>query len=172
LDHRQLLAILVLGIGGGLFWLGKNGLFAAPGPVTSKTVTTTSTATKIASPSVTPTPTLDPELQAALDTIKNEEPYYQTSFDAWDAGWYSRGDAKVDNGKLIIAAETQDGGTVGISNLSSDRFAVEFEFRYLETIPDGQCVFGTFNDGAEKSWEAIALFSFPMSGSFGTLCGW
>lgn len=103
---------------------------------------------------------LDPATLTALAAIQNEAPIYQTSFDSWDTEWYSRGDARVENGKLIIAAETQDGGTVNISNLSSDRFAVEFEFRRLATIPDGECNFGTFNDGVEKSWMAISAVFF------------
>jgi hypothetical protein len=94
-----LLSILALGIGGGLFWLRENGLLAAPAPA--------STATQTA-PAVTTTPTLDPAIQAALDTIQNEEPLYQTTFDDWDSDDTGRNAALV-NGKLILTSEDENG---------------------------------------------------------------
>jgi len=138
-----LAAILILGIGGGLFWLGKNGLFAAP----------TSTATRTA-PAVTPTPTLDPELQAALDTIQSEEPLYQTSFDAWDFGEPVE-NASIENGKLIVLGGENQSTYVSHSYFQSDRFAIKFETQILESGQGGACL---LNIGSDAEYSIRSMF--------------
>jgi tetratricopeptide (TPR) repeat protein len=144
-----LLGLLILGIGGGLFWLGKNGLFAAPAP--------TGTATR-AAPTLTPTPTLDPELQAALDTIQNEEPLYQTNFDDWDSDDTGR-NAAIVNGKLILTSEDENGATLGLNAYSSDSYAVEFELSILGDSSSGShCVYEAANNAqfGEESWRSFS----------------
>jgi tetratricopeptide (TPR) repeat protein len=139
-----LAAILILGIGGGLFWLGKNGLPAAPAP--------TSTGTR-AAPTLTPTPALDPDLQAALDTTQSEEPLYQTSFDDWDTDDTGRNAALV-NGKLILTSEDENGATLSLNPYPSDSFAVEFELSISgDSSPDGHCVYEAGN-GAPQGDES------------------
>jgi tetratricopeptide (TPR) repeat protein len=144
-----LAAILILGIGGGLFWLGKNGLFAAPAPTSAGTRT---------APTVTPTPTLDPKLQAALAAIQNEEPLYQTSFDDWDSNDTGRNAALV-NGKLILTSDDENGAHLELSAYPSDSYAVEFELSISgDSSPDGHCVYEAGN-GAPYGDESNRVFS-------------
>jgi tetratricopeptide (TPR) repeat protein len=90
-----------------------------------------------------PTPTLDPAIQAALDAIQNEAPLYQTSFNSWDFGDPVE-NVSLEDGKLIVTSEGEH-VAVDLSNLSSDRFAVEFEFLMLESGSQGECNFTTEN---------------------------
>lgn len=100
-------------------------------------------------------------IQIALDAIQNEAPLYQTSFDTWEFGDPVE-NATIENGKLILTSENQGGAGINLSNLSSDMYAVEFEFRILESAPpDSHCVFETGNDGAgESSRGKSAVFFF------------
>ena len=85
---------------------------------------------------ITPTPTLDPDIQIALDIIQNEAPVYQTSFDFWD--FEDTGvSTKIEMGGRLSPVRIQEHAGVNLSNLSSDRFAVEFELRILESHPGG-----------------------------------
>ncbi len=129
----SLLAILILGIGGGLFWLGKNGLLAAPVP---------SSAGTRAAPTLTPTPALDPDLQAALATIQNEEPLYQTSFDDWDSEDTGNNAALVD-GKLVLTGEDGNGTYFHLNTYPSDRYVVEYEINIPTS--NGICLYGAGN---------------------------
>lgn len=79
------------------------------------------------------------DIQIALDALQDQAPLFQTSFDYWDAGWDSRA-ASMENGKLILSSENQDGATVGISNLYSDRYAIEYEFSVRDTGVYSHCV--------------------------------
>lgn len=117
---------------------------------------------------------MDSAVKIALDTIQSEEPLYQTSFDSWDAGWYSRGDTRVENGKLILASEDQEGVTVGLYNLNSDRYAIEYELSVREAGVNGHCVsentvgnrflsfvfFGNGETALNKSFSDIAVGSY------------
>jgi tetratricopeptide (TPR) repeat protein len=168
----SLLAIVILAIGGGLFWLSRNGLFSTFIPVATKpATTTTSTVIKVASPTITPTPTptptptLDPNVQAALAAIQYEEPLYQTSFDVWEFG-EPIGNARIENGKLIVTSEFMDdiSGAI-VSNHISDRYAVEYEFRILEFVSRGSiCGSNYTNDSSygEESWRQIFTGSNPL----------
>lgn len=112
------------------------------------------------------TPTIDPAiLLTALDVIRNEAPVYQTSFDAWDFG-DPQSDAKVENGKLIVTSENQQHAGVGLYNLISDKYAVQFDLRVLETSPEGHCIFETTNDADSNTsaWRAISA-GFSADGS-------
>lgn len=102
------------------------------------------------------TPALDPAVQVALDKIRNEEPLYQTSFDSWDFG-ASHGIVRMENGKLLVNSEDQEHAGVIMQKLISDRYAVEFEFRILESSPVGHCIFETANnyDSEAPSWRAM-----------------
>jgi tetratricopeptide (TPR) repeat protein len=125
-----LLSVLALGIvGGGLFWLRENGLLAAPASTAAQTAK----------------PALDPAIQAALDLIQDEEPLYQTSFDAWEFG-DPENNAKIENGKLLVTSENQEHAGANVYNLVSDRFVVEFELRVLDAGPEGHCVFEIVNE--------------------------
>jgi tetratricopeptide (TPR) repeat protein len=131
-------SILVLGLIGGLFWFAKNGLPAIFAPAADNTTTPTGTG----SPVLTPTPALDPDIQDALDTIQNEEPLYQTSFDDWDFEDHNQNAALV-NGKLILTSEDENGSYFALNAYPSDRYVVEYEV----SIPssNGVCFYGAGN---------------------------
>lgn len=145
-----LVLILALGIGGGLFWVGKYGLPAIPIPMADKTAAPTHSSNP--SPTMTPAPELDPEIQSALDIIQSEEPLYQTTFDDWDFGDIPE-DVSVENGKLIIASRNaEQHRSTELENLVSENFAVEFDLRVfasdlLASDPNGSCGFSAYNTG-------------------------
>jgi hypothetical protein len=96
-------------------------------------------------------------IQIALDAIQNEAPAYQTSFDTW--GPEDRVEnARLENGKLILTSEAEEGVFIGLHNLSSDRFAVEFDLRFLESGSDGICDFYAENDH-EKRDSQISIYA-------------
>ena len=99
---------------------------------------------------------MDPAVKTAYAAISREEPLYQTSFDTWEFG-NPVGNAGVEDGKLIMAGENQNGPNVVINNFSSDVFAVEFEFRSLEPGLEGSCNFSTGIDQKawSESWKAL-----------------
>jgi len=94
-------------------------------------------------------------IQIAFDAIQHEAPLYQTSFDTWEFGGPVE-NARSENGKLIVTSEYQEHVAVNLSNLTSDKYAVEFELRLQEASPEGHCVFETSNDGSDDSWKAIS----------------
>ncbi|MBI9051834.1 MAG: protein kinase [Anaerolineaceae bacterium] len=151
--------VLVIALGFGIVWLGQQDFtFPTAGSVPTKT----STATR-AAPSVTPTPTLDPELQAALDTIQSEEPLYQTSFDDWDTNDSGR-NAALMNGNLILRSKDENGAVLGLNVFPADRYVVEFEFSISEdTSADGLCVYEAWSDAQfdEESWRAFSAEFYP-----------
>jgi hypothetical protein len=102
-------------------------------------------------------------IQIALDTIQNEAPLYQTSFDSWDFG-DPQGNARIENGKLIITSESTGVVVENLNNYSSDRFAVEFEFRDLEANQaEGYCVFNYNNEnvGIGESIRSVSASFYP-----------
>lgn len=101
-------------------------------------------------------------IQIALDAIQHEAPVYQTSFDTWEFGAPDE-NARLENGKLIVTSANQEHVGVTLSNLTSDKYAVEFELRLQEASPEGHCVFETGNDGSDDSWKAIS-YGFGSSG--------
>jgi hypothetical protein len=103
----------------------------------------------------TPAASISPNIQLALDTIKNEAAYFQTSFDTWEFG-EPEGNAKIENGKLITTSVNQERASVTLDTLRSDRFAVEFDFRIFDSGP-GVCIFETGNEyGGNPSFRAIS----------------
>jgi hypothetical protein len=95
-------------------------------------------------------------IQIALDAIQNEAPVYQTSFDTWEFGDPVE-NARLENGKLILTSENQEHVAATPSDLTSNKYAVEFELRIWEASPEGHCVFETSNDGSDDSRKAISL---------------
>lgn len=103
----------------------------------------------------------DPAIQVALDTVQNQEPTYQTSFESWDFGPLGP-NTQIEGEKLIITSENDQHVSVEMSNLDSDQFAVEFDVRALESSPDGHCVFYT-SDGGRGGIETTLASSFHYS---------
>ena len=92
-----------------------------------------------------PTP-LRSAVQIALEAIQNEAPLYQTTFDSWNFG-EARDEARIEDGLLILTSENQQHTGITLNNLSSDRFAVEFEFHSRDADPNsGHCIFETSKD--------------------------
>ena len=157
--------LLIVSIGAGIFWLGQQNFTF---PIAGK-VTPTSTATR-AAPTLTPTPTLDPAIQAALDTIRNDEPTYQTSFDDWDFIDTGQNAALV-NGKLILASENENLSEVQIYNHKAANFAVQFDFRFwdaelgVDDYNGGRCILEIgLMDELEPGEEPISSFVFFAGG--------
>ena len=78
------------------------------------------------------TPTAErSNIQIVLDLIQAEEPLYQTNFDSI-IPLDSNQNVKVEGGRLVASSETGFTGA-NLSNLSSERFAVEYEVQILES---------------------------------------
>jgi tetratricopeptide (TPR) repeat protein len=117
--------------------------------------------------------TLDPAIQTALDTIQKEVPTYQINFDLpWFKEFYNNQDAgtSIANEKLILTGETQKENR-GYLILPpaiqvSDMFAVEFEFRILESTPGGRCRLGNWSEsgGMGISFSPQGQVDLWMSG--------
>ena len=101
-------------------------------------------------------------IQIALDAIQGEIPTYQTNFDIWDFGDPGV-NARIEAGTLIVTSAGEHAG-VSPQTLVSDKFAVEFDLRILESGPEGHCIFETSNDGVGESWRALSV-GFHSSGS-------
>jgi basic membrane lipoprotein Med (substrate-binding protein (PBP1-ABC) superfamily) len=109
-------------------------------------------------PSVETASLLDPAVQIALDTIDNEAPLYQTTFDDWDTNDTGRNAALV-NGKLILTSEDENGAHLELSAYPSDSYAVEFELSISgDSSSDGHCVYESGN-GAPYGDESNRVFS-------------
>ncbi len=97
------------------------------------------------------------DIQIALETIQKTAPVYQSSFDTWNLINDPMEKASIEDGKLIITSKNENVGAA-IHNYPSDRFAVEFEFRILESGADDRCYFGVENDhdneGSKRSLGA------------------
>jgi len=82
----------------------------------------------------------------ALGAIQDQPPIYQTSFDPGDLEALRDG-GMIEDGKLILAAEAGESEATQLSDLLSDRYAVEFEFQVVSGTKDvGHCVYQTSND--------------------------
>jgi len=107
---------------------------------------------------VTPTSTPDPAIQIAFDFIQSNTPLYERTFEfAWDREFYDNSDeTKIENEKLIVTSYNTWGQgyiTPPIDIFGPDTFAVEFEFRLLESNPDSQCSFQYWGkNGGEDAW--------------------
>jgi len=107
-----------------------------------------------------PTPSIS-ELQVALNVIKNSTPLHQASFASWDL----EGDARrIENGKLIVTSENQEYVGANGHSLKSDRFAVEFEIRIVESSSEGHCVFGAINEHETNTTKRALSFGFWVNG--------
>jgi hypothetical protein len=106
-------------------------------------------------------------IQIALEAIQNEAPLFQTNFDTWEFRDPVE-NARVENGKLILYSENAEGANAyNFYNLSSDKYAAEFELRIFESSPEGSCIFGTSDDRFDNSRRAI--FADFYSGGRATL---
>lgn len=100
------------------------------------------------------------DIQIALDAIQVEVPTYLTSFDTWDFGDLGT-DGRIEAGKLIVTSEGEHVGKT-LQTPGSDKFAVEFDLRILESGPEGHCIYYSENGGGGESFRSIAnafLFS-------------
>lgn len=69
---------------------------------------------------------------------------------------------KVENGKLIVTSENQQHAGVDLYNLTSDKYAVQFDLRVLDISSLGHCIFETSNDAkyGTSSWRAVSAGFF------------
>ncbi len=102
------------------------------------------------------------DIQIALEAIQNQAPLYQTGFDSWDFGDLGES-ARIEAGKLVVTSDYEHVG-VSLQNQASDRFAIEFELRILESSQDGHCIFYTNNQGV-GGFRTIANGFFYSSGN-------
>lgn len=118
---------------------------------------------------ITQTPTLDPAIQIALDAIKNNKPLYEKSFEfSWDREYYDGKDgAQIDAEKLIVTSVNMEPGTGYLllppGTLISDMSAVEFEFRVLESGPEGTCGY-EYTSADEGNWLGGIWVTFTPDG--------
>jgi len=94
-------------------------------------------------------------VQITLDTIKSEEPLYQTSIDSWDFT-EPQENASIENGKLIVTGGENQSTFVHQTNFQSEKFAVEFETQILESGPGGGCL---LNLGTDNEYGIRTIFS-------------
>ncbi len=127
--------------------------------------TNTPAATLTHTPTQTRTP--DPVILAALTTIQNEEPLYQTRFDDWDTEDTGRNAALV-NGKLILTSEGEDEASLFLNQYPTDSYVLEFEVSILEyTSANSHCVYEAMNEAMTKvqsgkeSWRTFSMEFHP-----------
>lgn len=157
-----LLVVLALGVGALVLWIGRNGLPALPAASPDDTKTPTSAAPAAS----TETPSLDPAIQSALDTIQNEEPLYQTTFDDWDTDDSGR-NAALTNGKLTLTSQDENGSSLSLHVYPSNSYVVEFELGIAEDAStNGLCVYEAYSDAQfdEESWRAFSAEFYPGEG--------
>jgi len=165
-----LLAILILGIGGGLFWLGKNYLPAISALFTNNTATPTITVT--ASATITPTRTLRPTSTATpqpspqpswvtdfaepiLATVAGHTPHVQDDIGTATNSWLNK--TNCDGSGRFERAE----GELVVSkcsfswNMWYTDFVIEMDYRFLTVSVDDRWVF---------SFRGTEGFLFPRSG--------
>jgi hypothetical protein len=107
---------------------------------------------------------LPPEVQTALEIITTEEPRFSDDFEdqALDS-WH--GKVSIDDGKLHVTSENQQHSGMDVSNLYSDRFAVEFDARILDASPGGHCVFEASNKHDNDSTKREISVGFFARGT-------
>ena len=76
--------------------------------------------------------------------IMKAEPTYQTSFDVWEFGDPGE-NVTIENGQLITPSEDNNIGQL-LSQLTTDKLAVQFEFQILDSSLGGACKFSMVND--------------------------
>jgi len=109
------------------------------------------------------TQALDPAILAALTTIQNEEPLYQTSFDDWDTQDTGRNAALV-NGKLMLKSVDEDGASLALNQFPTDSYVLGFEVSILEyASADSHCVYEAMNEEQPgmESWRTFSLEFHP-----------
>jgi serine/threonine protein kinase len=143
---------------------------------TPPTPSPTSTPMVIPTRTSIPTPTIDLEGWAygALKEVNSTSPLYETRFDQLGPDWRAINTAKIKDGKLIVSSN--DSGSpypsrewsywqgAGASIISSDKFAVQYEFRFLDVSgTDAACSFEASNDNKYngKNWKRqVFLFGY------------
>jgi len=115
---------------------------------------------------VTPLPTLDSGIQHALDLIRYKAPLYKTTFDFRGDFWRTNGNIEIEDGKLIANSELSAQASASYPILSSDKFAVTFEFRIVKSnYQNGRCIFETNNEQIGKSNGRAIRAEFWSDGS-------
>ena len=96
----------------------------------------------------------------AYKAVQNEEPLYLTGFDSWDFDEPQADNMKIADGKLLLTSFNGEHVGLRLSNLHSDTYAVEFEFRFWDAGEGGHCGFESGNDiGGEGERVVSAAFS-------------
>jgi tetratricopeptide (TPR) repeat protein len=104
-------------------------------------------------------------IQTALEITREQEPLYQTTFDAWDFGEPVDG-ARVEGGKLVVSSPGDHVALeIGPQNFQSQSFVAEFELQATESGPDGHCIFYANNGGNNEDWRAITAGFSASAGS-------
>jgi tetratricopeptide (TPR) repeat protein len=98
---------------------------------------------------------MDSAVKIALETIRNEEPLYQTSFDTWEFGELP-GNAALENGKLVVRGGENQSTYVSHTNIQSDRFAIQFETQIIgANTQEGGCL---LNIGTDDEYNMRNIF--------------
>jgi hypothetical protein len=96
----------------------------------------------------------------AYEVILNKAPIYQTGFDSWGFDEPQADNMKIADGKLLLTSFNGEHVGLRLSNLHSDKYAVEFEFRFWDAGEGGHCGFETGNDiGGEGERGVSTAFS-------------
>ncbi len=108
---------------------------------------------------------VNPAVQVALNKIQIKEPTYKHSFDYWDLGAPVENVA-VENGMLIIANEMLGQQSyINLSNLNSERFAVEVDLEISGSETDeANCYIESANNHTGKSTRML-LAGFSHDGN-------
>jgi len=106
-------------------------------------------------------PTSDPAIQSAFDLIQSNKPTYERTFEfSWDREFFAQLDeTKIEDGKLIVTSYNQSGRghiTASSETFGPDMFAVEFEYRRLDSNVDSQC---SFWYGGKNGYITAEFFS-------------
>ncbi|MBE7435688.1 MAG: tetratricopeptide repeat protein [Anaerolineales bacterium] len=99
---------------------------------------------------------MDSAFKTALAATQNEQPLYQTSFDAWEFGEPEH-NAGIVAGKLVVPSEGQEHTAVPVYDLVSDGFAAEFNLHVTESSPEGHCIFETGDGVPGDAYRAISV---------------
>ena len=128
----------------GNFVLNKGQAFSGPN-LTAVAISSTNKTSEFSNP-----PSPNSAIRAAMNFIQIEPPDYELSFDIFEFGDPSE-QIYLENGRIIIDSEW-DNIAQGISDLVSDKFAVQYEYLIEEPGTDGTCFFGVNNEEINRAF--------------------